>query len=192
MASAFDMFTTAAKKAFLGAQLFARRLGYDAISPEMFLMALLMDRECDAGRVLDALGLDREAAWGELNRLAPLTGRLVQGHVPLSTQSKVMVHRAIGIRETLARSEIATDVLLLAIADDAALPASAVLRAQDILAADVVAEMVDPASVESVASRFGAARARRKVKKDRWGYPAIGCAPAGQQLAAGPLPDPGR
>jgi hypothetical protein len=67
------MFTSAAKAVFFGAQGYARQVGSEAISLELFLMALLGDRECDAGRVLDALALDREAARDELRRLAPRT-----------------------------------------------------------------------------------------------------------------------
>ena len=169
MASVFDMFTTAAKAVFLGAQSYAQELGYRTLTPEMFLMALMTYRDCDAGRVLDALELDMEAAWAELRRVPPATGQPVQGHVPLSTESKAMVHRAIGIRETLGRDEIAIDVLLLAILDDPDLPASVVLRAQHIVAADVVAEPAESASRESVASRTRAARARRALTKKGWG-----------------------
>jgi hypothetical protein len=50
-----------------------------------------------------------------LRRLAPSTGRVVRGHVPLSAQSKALVHRVVGIHETLGRDEVATDAQLLAI-----------------------------------------------------------------------------
>jgi len=158
VAAIFDTFTGSAKAVFIGAQSSAQTLGHEEITPEHLLMGLLSRDPSDAGSLLDGLSLDRQAVWNALRVMLPHSDRAVEGHVPLAQETKDVTTRALRVARHTGRGEVSTAVLLLAILQEPALPATKLLSEQGVSAHEVGAALETIQTQEQLISPAGAKR----------------------------------
>jgi ATP-dependent Clp protease ATP-binding subunit ClpA len=109
----FERFTVRARRVVVLAQEEARDLGHDYIGTEHLLLGLLPDTEAVAVRVLDGLGISREAVREQVVARVGRAGRTPVGHIPFTPQAKKSLELSLREALQLGHNHIGTEHLLL-------------------------------------------------------------------------------
>ena len=111
----FERFSGNARQAVVLAQEEARKLKHNYIGTEHLLLGLMAMPESSAGRAFRRLGLTREAASGDVERIVGRGDREPSGHVPFTRRAKKVLELSLREALKLKHNYIGSGHILLAI-----------------------------------------------------------------------------
>jgi ATP-dependent Clp protease ATP-binding subunit ClpC len=109
----FERFTDRSRRVIVLAQEEARLLKHNYIGTEHLLLGMLADREGDAARTLESVGVTRDAARREVREILGEGQDPQKGHIPFTPRAKKVLELALREALTLRSQSIGSVHLLL-------------------------------------------------------------------------------
>jgi ATP-dependent Clp protease ATP-binding subunit ClpC len=109
----FERFTDQARRVVVQAQDEARMLNHHYIGTEHILLALMRDGDGVAGRVLESLGISREAVSQQVEEIIGRGQRTPSGHIPITPHAKSVLELSLPEALRLGHDLIGAEHILL-------------------------------------------------------------------------------
>lgn len=114
----FERFTESARAVVVSAQEAARELGHAHIGTEHQLLGLLANRDSDASRVLQSLGVTADRARGRVLEIVAPGEQRVEGFIPFTPRAKKVFELSLREALGLGHRNITPEHLLLGLAHE--------------------------------------------------------------------------
>jgi len=111
----FERFSDRARRVVVQAQQEARERGHGYLGPEHLLLGLVRDGNGLAARVLDALGVSREAVRQRVDEAVPRGELSPTGHIPFTPAAKKLLEQSLLESRALGHDYIGSEHILLAL-----------------------------------------------------------------------------
>lgn len=123
----FERFTERARQIVVLSQEEARRMGHTYIGREHVLLGTLAEKDGLGAKVFESLGLTRDTARAEVEKIAPPTGVPTFGTIPFTPRAKRVMELCLREALSLGHNYIGTEHVALALAREGEGPVPAIL-----------------------------------------------------------------